>query len=201
MICRKINKSEYKKLTDIHFFTFKDFFLTSLGKRLLNTYYKACLRSKESISVCAMNNKDQMVGFCIGCIQSKGYHKRLLKQNLFQFIVQGFIILLSKPNALFRLANNLDKNKNKKDDGNYAELLSIAVLPEIKGEGIGKKMIKMFEEEALINGCKKIALTTDFNKNDNVIEFYRKTGYKVFYEFTSYPNRKMYKLIKDLNEK
>lgn len=179
---------------------FKGFFLTSLGKSFMDAYYKATLKSNESMAVCAVDSEENIVGFSFGSIHSKGFHKRILKQNPMLFLFQGFIILFTKPKALFRLANNLDKNANKTDDGNYAELLSIAVTPSAKGTGIGKEMIKKFEEAAVRKGCSKIALTTDYYNNGDVVEFYRRTGYRVFYEFTTYPERKMYKLIKDLND-
>ena len=199
MIYRNTKTSESKILTQIHRVAFKDFFLTTLGKRFLNTYYSSGLKSTESISICAVDENDQIIGFSMGCTQAKGYHKRLVKQNFIEFLLQGIAFLFSKPNALWRLAKNMEKNKITHDDGNYAELLSIAVLPNAKGVGIGKKMIAQFEAEAKSRGCTKIALTTDFYNNDDVIAFYKKIGYGVFYEFTTYPNRKMYKLIKELN--
>lgn len=196
---RTINKNEYSFLVDIHIKAFKDFFLTSLGRAFLTTYYKACLNNKESIGICAVDDKNQIVGFGVGCVLSKGYHTRLVKKNLFKFLIQGILILYLKPKALFRLAYNLDKNNVPNDDGYYAELLSIGVSPEIKSTGTGKEIIIKFEEEAIKKGCKKIALTTDLENNDHVISFYKKSGYKVYYEFTTYPNRRMYKFIKLLN--
>jgi GNAT superfamily N-acetyltransferase len=43
------------------------------------------------------------------------------------------------------------------------------VLPSYKGQGIGKELIKKFEEDAMNNGCIQIALTTDFEKNNKVL--------------------------------
>ena len=92
----------------------------------------------------------------------------------------------------------MEKNADFKDDGLYAELLSIAVSPALTGSGFGKALIERFEEEAKKRGCKRVALTTDFNNNNSVISFYKKSGYIVYYEFTAYPARRMYKLVKDL---
>lgn len=199
MIFRNTKISESKILTQIHCAAFKDFFLTTLGEKFLNTYYHACLKSDESISICAIDKNEQIVGFSMGCIHAKGFHKRLVMQNFTKFLLQGIIILFSKPGAIWRLAKNMEKNKINHDDGNYTELLSIAVSPDAKGTGIGKKMITQFEEEAILRGCTKIALTTDYYNNDDVIAFYKKSGYEVFYEFTTYPKRRMYKLIKNLD--
>jgi len=45
---------------------------------------------------------------------------------------------------------------------------------------------------------KYISLTTDYHNNEKVVDFYLKSNYKVLNEFISYPNRKMYKMIKML---
>ena len=60
--------------------------------------------------------------------------------------------------------------------------------------------MKIFEEKAFIGGSKRITLTTDYNNNERVVAFYKKSGYRIYYDFITYPNRKMYKLIKDLEK-
>lgn len=195
---RIVKSTECESLAKIHLEAFGDFFLTSLGYSFLRTYYQACLESKDVINVCAVNEQDEIIGFSIGNILSQGFHKRLLLKNFHKFFIQGIFILFSRPKALFRLANNLEKNNFTDDNGRYAELLSIGVLPTYNGQGIGKELIKIFERAAINRGCSQIALTTDFYENSKVLEFYKSTGYKVFYEFITYPNRKMYKLKKCL---
>lgn len=198
MKVRLIKYDEYPRLTQIHVKAFEGFFLTTLGVGFLNTYYKSCLKSKEIIAVCITDEFDVIQGFGIGCTHSSGFHKRLVLRNIFSFMLQGIVIFFTRFSAIFRLLKNMEKNADVKDDGNYAELLSIAVLPELKGIGAGKLLIAKFEEEALKKGCRLITLTTDFHKNDDVISFYLKSGYEIFYKFTTYPKREMYKLIKDL---
>lgn len=199
MYYRKVKETEYDLLAKIHLQAFSTFFLTTLGYNFLRTYYKASLQNNDAIAVCAVDENKNLIGFGIGCIHSKGYHMKLLLKNLPEFFIQAIIISLTKTKAIFRLISNLDKNSNDIDDGNYAELLSIAVLPTHRGLGVGKELIKRYEQEAIKRGCKKIALTTDFSNNEQVISFYKKTGYNIFYEFTTYPKRKMYKLIKEIN--
>jgi ribosomal protein S18 acetylase RimI-like enzyme len=195
---RVVTKKEYVSLAEIHILAFNDFFLTTLGYSFLKTYYKVALKDKETIAVCAVDEQDAMIGFSIGCLVAKGYHKRLLIRNLHSFAFQAIRILLTNPLSLLRLIHNLDKKPHPDDDGRYSELLSIAVSPLYKGLGVGKKIINCFEEEVKKNGGNKIALTTDLLKNEDVISFYQNVGYEVFYEFETYPNRKMYKLIKIL---
>lgn len=199
MKIRTVKISESKKLADIHIESFKGFFLTSLGAHFLDTYYKSCIKWNESIAICAVDENEKLIGFSVGCLHSKGFHKKLIKQNLVAFMFQGLIILFSKPKAIIHLVNNLGKKTDEKDDGNYAELLSIGVLPSYNGQGIGKELIKRFEEEAMNRGCSEIALTTDFYGNSKVLEFYKSTGYNIYFEFITYPKRRMYKLKKKLD--
>lgn len=196
---RVVKLIESKSLASIHAEAFKDFFLTSLGPHFLNTYYKSCIKSDEAIAICAIDENENIIGISVGCQLSKGFHKRLIKQNLFAFMLQGIIIFFTKPKAIIRLLNNLGKKADINDTGNYAELLSIAVRPAYNGLGVGKELIKKFEEEAMNKGCLEIALTTDFDNNSKVLEFYKSNGYEIYYQFVTFPNRKMYKLKKILN--
>lgn len=191
--------SDAEHISELHLSTFKGFFLSSLGIRFLNLYYKSCIKSPEAIVICAFIEKNKMVGFSVGCIKSDGFHTRIVKNNFMKFLYISFIISLTKPLSLIRLVNNL--NKTKKRDvciGSYAELLSIGVSPDFKGKNIGKELLLNFESKLKERGAKKVTLTTDFDDNKYVLKFYRNNGYSVLYDFVTYPNRKMYKLIKKI---
>lgn len=198
MICKPAKPDDFRAMAAIHNQAFSGFFLTSLGLRFLETYYKACIQHPVSIAVCALDDNGSMLGFATGSLQSAGYHWSLLFHNPFRFLAAALRSVVSKPSVLFRLAKNLDKNHSETDDRNYAELLSIAILPQLKGSGAGKALLKMFEEEAKLRGGRKIALTTDYENNQRVIAFYQKSGYEIFYDFVTYPDRHMYKMIKSL---
>ena len=198
MYYRLANKNDYNKLADVHIQAFSDFFLSSLGLSFLKTYYRSSLKSKECIAVCACSEENEIIGFAIGTILSKGYHKRLLFRNTLSFLFRALVIIITKPKAIIRLSQNLKKTATAYDDGQYSELLSICVLKSLKGTGVGKRLIERFEQELTLRGCKQVALTTDFYKNDDVINFYKKQGYDIYSEFVTFPNRKMYKLIKTI---
>ena len=197
---RKSRASESVQIAEIHLNSFKGFFLTTLGFSFLKAYYKTCAKSEDAISICAIDNDtEKLLGFSVGCYHSSGFNKKLILSNLRIYSYQAIILLLTKPIALVRLFKNLGKGKDiKNDDGNYAELLSIGVLPDKNGLGIGKQLLMQFESEVKKKGLHKITLTTDAEANENVLQFYKKSGYKVFYDFTTYPNRKMFKLIKNI---
>lgn len=201
MKIRNATLSDISDIVTIHESAFKGFFLTSLGKRFLCTYYKTSLESRESIVLVAVDEKfNQSIGFAAGCIHSKGYHKRLLFNNLLSFLFSAGLGLLKNPAGLIRLIKNLDKKSSKNDNGQYGELLSIGIIPEYSGKGTGKELLFKFETAMITKGVKKLALTTDTEDNEGVFAFYLKNGYQEYSTFTTYPNRKMYRLIKVLDE-
>ena len=200
MEIRDFNISDVPRIAEVHEKSFKDFFLTSLGKRFLETYYTASVNNNTSIGIGLFDSDDNLYGFATGTSQSAGFHKTLLLQNTFLFFRSLLFVSLSRPHVLVRLVKNINKKSNKIDDKQYAELLSIAILPNLKGSGYGKVLLEEFEKKLIFHNVSKIALTTDFNDNDSVIKFYNKCGYDVYYDFIAYPNRHMYKMIKNLSK-
>jgi len=201
MVIRIAREEDYSQLAFIHSEAFQGFFLTSLGIRFLNTYYKAVLHYNTSIAVCAVDENGNILGFASGTIKALNYNRGLFCKKMFSFIFAAARAAIRNPSVFYRLAKNLDKSPKIDDDRNYAELLSIAILPHFKGSGIGKNLLEHFENEVLKHGGKKLTLTTDYYNNDRVVSFYKKCGYEVFYDFYTYPKRRMFKMIKSLSSK
>ena len=202
MIKRQLTASDIHEITRIHLKAFKDFFLSQMGDGFLNFYYKCFLKDVNGYGVGIFDEWSQLLGYSVATTHSKGFNRNMIVKNFVPFFIVVVKLLFSKPKALIRLFRNLSKNTkntNINDDGDYAELLSIAVDPQKHGAGFGKLLLADVEETIHSRGCKRITLTTDFYNNSSVISFYEKMGYSVFYEFTTYPNRKMYKMIKTLN--
>ena len=196
---RKSKFSDSNQIAKIHLESFPNFFLSTLGYSFLKTYYRSCAKSKEAISICAIDQDDKkLLGFAVGCFNSAGFNKRLIFSNSLEYSYQALLLLFTKPIALIRLYKNLAKNNDKDDKGNYAELLSIGVSPDQNGFGIGQNLLVKFEDQVREKGINNVTLTTDADSNDSVLRFYKKSGYTVYYDFETFPNRKMLKLIKEL---
>lgn len=196
---RKMLESDIIKVSSIHTKAFKDFFLTSLGIGFLETYYSACLKNPHTIAFCVEDQKGHLIGFATGSSWAKGYHKSIFLNNIFSFLASLAVSILKRPQILIRLIKNLEKNENKNDTGEYAELLSIGVNPDYKGGGVGKELLTVFHDEVKKRGGTKVALTTDKLNNAAVLAFYNKCGYTILYDFETYPKREMYKLISILH--
>lgn len=198
MEIRLATPKDVVSIVEIHQNAFEGFFLTSLGAQFLKFYYKAFIKSEESVVLCAVENGD-ILGFSAATKQCKGFNSRLIKKNLFSFFLLAVKLFFTQPSSLIRLAKNLTKKGDAVvDNEDYAELYSIGVCAESQGKGAGKKLLKATEETLKKNGVEKVSLTTDYYDNESAVAFYHTMGYSTLYEFIAYPNRKMYRFIKTL---
>ena len=196
----QLNNNHISKVVELHELAFEGFFLTELGTTFLNQYYKSVINSDKALNLGIFDENLDILGFAITAKSSKGFNKSIIKQNFLGFFVVAVRLIFIRPKAIYRLIKNLDKKSPKfKDDiGKYCELLSIATHPNKQGHGIGKKLLFETEKYLKSKGFTTLALTTDYHNNDDVIRFYEKSGYSIYYDFFTYPNRKMYKLIKKI---
>lgn len=203
MKIRKANKTDNKHLAQLHISVFPGFFLSTLGEKFLNTYYKVVLRHPETICLFAEDNNANICGYVLGRINAKGYLRRIVKSAPLVFIWEAIKLLFTRPRALFRLINNLDKRREDSevtDAQDYAEIGLIGVLPQYKGQGIGHRLFNEFVEILNKNGVERISLTTDADDNVNTLTAYKAWGFEIYYKFVSYPNRNMYRLIKTVKK-
>lgn len=195
MIVRKAKISDVDGIVSIHKNAFKGFFLTSLGDSFLSVYYSCLIKSNETVILCAEED-GKLLGFSAATKVCKGFNGRMIKENALKFMMVGLRLLFTNPPALVRLVKNFTKKSDEvEDDENYGELYSIGVNSNAQGKGVGKALLA---ETELLMGIEKLSLTTDYYNNESTVAFYQKCGYKVLYEFTAYPNRKMLRMIKEL---
>ena len=195
MIVRKAKISDVDGIVSIHKNAFKGFFLTSLGDSFLSVYYSCFIKSNETVILCAEEDGKRL-GFSAATKVCKGFNGRMIKENALKFMMVGLRLLFTNPPALVRLVKNFTKKSDEvEDDENYGELYSIGVNSNAQGKGVGKALLA---ETELLIGIEKLSLTTDYYNNESTVAFYQKCGYKVLYEFTAYPNRKMLRMIKEL---
>ena len=195
----KISPADFEKMVQVHIASFPSFFLTKLGPSFLKEYYKSVGNMSDGIILGAYGDNRELLGFCAATTRCSGFNKRLLIRNCIGMGWQALHLLFTNFGSLVHLAKNLTKKSDKQEDsGEYAELLSIAVSPQLQGKGIGKALLSALEEEIIRRGVYENSLTTDALNNDATVAFYKSAGYNVFYEFTTYPSRKMLRMNKRL---
>lgn len=196
----KAKTSDARTLAVEHQRVFPGFFLSTLGTSFLTTYYKALLKHPETICYLAVEDQ-KVLGYVVGRTRAHAFLKRVIKRNPLPFFLQGIKLLFTHTRALIRLANNLEKKNTGKgaiDEQEYGEIALIGVSPEMKGRGIGHKLMRSLEADLKDRGVTQLSLTTDYYDNDDTLRAYKAWGFTVLYEFTTYPNRRMYRLIKNV---
>ncbi len=195
---RKATNDDLVAIVAIHEKAFPNFFLTTLGSGFLKLYYSSVMKHDDGILL-VCNNEDRVIGFCAGTLLSSGFNTRLIKANFWVYMMTSLRLVFTRPKSLLHLMKNMSKEESSQgDDGQYAELLSIGVDPTVQRSGGGTAMLKALEEEVKTRGGKKLSLTTDFNDNEKAIAFYKSLGYEPWYDFVTYPNRRMYRMIKEM---
>lgn len=198
MLIRKALQKDIDAIVSIHRDAFDGFFLTSLGPSFLKLYYSCFECCGDSLLLVAEDN-NEVVGFAATAMTSRHFNSRLIKSNLIKFGLLSIKLLFSSPKSLVRLVRNMSKrSRNVEDDGDYAELYSIGVSGSSQGKGIGKQLLLATEAALRDSSVAKVSLTTDYDENEKAISFYHSLGYSTLYEFVTYPERKMYRLIKVL---
>lgn len=195
---RKATNDDLVAIVAVHEKAFQNFFLTTLGSGFLKLYYSSVMKHDDGVLLVSKNG-ERTIGFCAGTMLSSGFNTKLIKANLWAYLLASLKIMFTRPMSLVHLMKNMSKEVSSQgDDGQYAELLSIGVDPTLQRSGGGKAMLKALEEEVKTRGGEKLSLTTDFNDNEKAIGFYKSLGYEPWYDFVTYPDRRMYRLIKEL---
>ncbi|AQX83653.1 GNAT family N-acetyltransferase [Elizabethkingia bruuniana] len=194
MEIRLAKLSDLDMIVEIHYNRFSNFFLTTLGKKFLKTFYKAFL--KEPGILIVLLDEGNIKGFAAGSINNQNFFKKLFKNNFFGFIFSGIQIIFTNPKALKRIFSNTKKSEDAILE--YSELLSIATV--LNKKGYGKILLDSFEKEVALKnkGTLKLSLTTDYEDNDKAVKFYKDCEYEVLEVFESYQKRKMYRFIKNI---
>lgn len=197
MNIRSAELRDINRIVEIHCSAFDGFFLTSLGSDFLRLYYRSYLNFSQALLLCAEDN-DEVVGFSATAKLVNGFNTQLIKRNLCGFLWMGVKLLFTNPMSLIRLYKNMTKGGESTDSGGYAELYSIGVHETAQRKGIGAMLLSETEKRLAEEHIQRVSLTTDARENEATQAFYRTMGYELLYEFKTYPQRQMLRLMKKL---
>ena len=78
--------------------------------------------------------------------------------------------------------------------------MSIAVRPEDQGKGIGRELMRAFQEALVARGIRAFCLTTDRDNNERAHRFYRKLGLRLVTEYVTPEGRAMTEYHRNLED-
>lgn len=167
----KLAQSDVKKVAALHRNYLSDGFLANLGQKFLEKFYSAVLTQKN-IFIFAAREDNKIVGFLCGATQTSTMPK-IMFEKLWKELLT---IILKNPLVLIKLMQIpfYPGFKPKKDTG---EILTIALLPEYRGRGIGKKLILESKKEFRQNYYHHFFISVRDNMKE-ANNFYRKIGLK-----------------------
>lgn len=196
MSVRTARPQDIDAIVEVHLHAFPRFFLSSLGPGFLACYYRSVMAAPDGLLLGYYDgDSGELTAFCAATTHSRGFHWRLVKARFLTYALISLKLLFTRLKALLRLAYNMSKSGDSGEDRqDYAELLSIASHPKTQKRGAGTALLVALKEELVTHGCSELSLTTDAVENDATLAFYRKNGFEVTSAFTTYPNRRMFRM-------
>jgi ribosomal protein S18 acetylase RimI-like enzyme len=182
----------------VHTRSFKGFFLTFLGPRFLNELYGSIVQDPHGIAYVAERD-NTILGFVAGSACPTDLYRNMIRQRFLPFAWASLFGVIQKPSILPRLLRAFRKTSEENPVENSGMLMSIGVLPEAQGQGIGKKLVHAFLSDARQRGLDYVLLNTDADENFSTNEFYRKLGFLIHTTFTTPEGRRMHEYIISLS--
>jgi ribosomal protein S18 acetylase RimI-like enzyme len=187
------------RIVQIHLDSFPGFFLTFLGPRFLKLLYSNVAQDSDGIVLIAEVN-DKVIGFVVGITHQTGFYWRLIQRQKWAFAWTSLGAVLRRPTIVPRLWRALRRPSDATESAAEACLMSIAVHPHFRGQGIGKQLVLAFCREIVERGESAICLTTDRDHNEAVNHFYQRLGFDLSRSFTTPEGRAMNEYIWTLRE-
>ena len=172
-----------------HLAAFPGQFMTAMGSRWLESLYSFMLSDPDGILLVAIDDQERTVGFVAGGGQDirdrflsdavRRYPALLCWKWLTVRIVRNTITreILRRIQSRLVASNRGESGVSKKRTGPRCGLLSIAVLPECEGFGIGSRLVEAFDQACARRGYEAVSLSVK-TQNQRGIDFYKKNDFK-----------------------
>ena len=171
---RQMAVQDTAAVAGVHQRAFPGFFLTSLGGRFLRVFYRACCAFPGSVVLVAETG-GAIDGFVVGVVDHEAFH-RYMRSRWALWLGLASLPAAARPAILARFARALVSRGPQMPEACGALLMSIAVDPEREGRGVGRALLKAFDDAMGRLGCGQYRLTTDRDGNGRVNRFYRTHG-------------------------
>lgn len=183
---------------DVHRREFPQFFLTTLGTRLLRQLYLSIVTDDSAFGFVTEDVATGAVtGVVTGTVEPEGYYKRMMTRRVWPFAWAALPTLLVRPWVVPGLFQRLRFRGNPPPDGRRAYLTVIAVDSTVQEAGLGRQLLTAWTEESRSRGVEGMYLATDADGNDGVNAFYIRCGWVLESTFVSFKGRRMNRYVLD----
>ena len=190
---KNARKADIAEVVEIHQAAFPDAFLTQLGPGFLKSYYTLVLNDEKGIFLVATSSACRIGGFVSGFTRPWEFYRMMLR-NSWRFTIPVLLALVRQPRLFGRVYYNMRRVWGATPGtvvSSSCELSSIAVAPDVSGQGLGKELVHAFLQQAWANGADRVYLTTEAEHNEEAIGFYSKLGFRLRRTFRQFSDRLM----------
>jgi ribosomal protein S18 acetylase RimI-like enzyme len=140
-------------------------------------------------------------GFACGFVEPAEFYQ-LMWQRKLAFALPVLSAVIHRPSLITRVLNGVERIQKSSAEWpqRSCELSSIAVVPQLLGNGIGRSLIKAFLKHARSMNTHCVYLTTDADSNDAANAFYRGVGFQHRRRFLQCEGRSMNEYVIDGGE-
>ena len=170
-----------------HIESFPGRFMTEMGYHWLCALYRFFIKHPRSICRVAIDTNNKVVGLTVG--GDPKIREEFLSSALYcyphilswKFLSNRLVrrVLLKELAQKLRRKNAAALSKNTKIPGvgiRSGNLLSICVLPECEGTGVGRRLIESFQHTCKTEGYNRLTLSV-LKQNSRAVAFYTKNGW------------------------
>lgn len=171
-----------------HIKSFPGRFMTEMGYHWLCALYRFFIKHNGGICRVAVDANDKVVGLAVG--GDLNIREEFLSSALFRCPHILFWMFLTKRLVRRVLLQELARKLRRKNvappsrDTNILDagvrsgnLLSICVLPECEGTGVGGKLLESFQFACKTEGYERLTLSV-LKQNSRAVAFYKKHGWR-----------------------
>jgi len=176
LIYRRMRLADVRAVVVVHLRAFPGFFFAFLGPAFLRVLYECILDSPLGIFYGCEDN-GRLLGFVAGTDQPAAFYRCIIRRRWLRFCIAVIVPILKKPAIIPHLLRALSMPQQADPGEGCGTLISIAVLPETQGKGVGQKLVDAFLVEAARRGLKQVNLTTDKQDNNATNRFYQRYGF------------------------
>jgi ribosomal protein S18 acetylase RimI-like enzyme len=177
-VIRKATTSDLPGIVNIHQKAFSHFFLTRLGGEFLRNYYGLVLKYRAGIIVVSEGPR-ALEGFACGFLDPAEFYQLMWRSRRI-FALPVLSALVRHPSLATKILYGVHRIQTPASElpARSCELSSIAVAPEMSGNGLGKTLMRAFLAQARSMDAQCVYLTTDADGNDAANAFYRDVGFQ-----------------------
>lgn len=190
MVIRRAEKKDYIQIAQLHKEGIKKGFLSSLGMQFLTRLYWA-INNEPGAYILVADENGIVAGFISGVVDIQGFYKRILLRRWFHLMAPlvGYLINVSIIKKVVETV--LYGLKTKKNESHAsectAEMLSVAVNNNYRGQGVGKKLVDALENFFKKENVKEYTVVT-FSLDNSSNGFYNACNFSFAGTFSHHGN-------------